>query len=152
MLLGQGRHGITCPPGVNPRWFAPEIIGQSQSLSKPSDIWSFGMLALELMTGEQPYSYIRRDVTVSLAVTSGKLPEHPGHSAESNGLCTELWSTMQRCWQIRPEDRLSMTEIRLCLENIQARNVYASINSGGTCNLVCIFCLVLIGDQNQGLL
>jgi son of sevenless-like protein len=152
MFLGQGGHGITCPPGVNPRWFAPEIIEQSMPLSKPSDIWSFGMLALELMTGEQPYNDIRREITVSLRVTKGELPKHPGRSAESRGLSTELWNLMQRCWRMRPEDRPSMTEIKLQLERIRTGQRSASIRSGETRDLVWIFCLGLTGDQNQGFL
>ena len=37
--------------GLNGRWIAPELI-RGQEAREASDVWSFGMVVLELMTGE----------------------------------------------------------------------------------------------------
>lgn len=38
-------------------WMAPEVI-QASTFSKSSDIWSYGVLLWELLTGEMPYKNI----------------------------------------------------------------------------------------------
>jgi hypothetical protein len=78
------------------------------------------MLALELMTGEQPFSHIQRDITVMFELTNGRLPERPTEPARSRGLGQALWDLMLRCWAQTPDSRPSMTEVRTILEQIKA--------------------------------
>jgi hypothetical protein len=78
------------------------------------------MLALELMTGEQPFSHIQKAISVMYEVTHGKLPEKPGEPANSRGLGQELWALMLRCWAQDPDSRPSMTEVRSIMEQIKA--------------------------------
>ncbi|EJD05064.1 kinase-like protein, partial [Fomitiporia mediterranea MF3/22] len=46
------------------RWLAYELLANSeqyQTATMESDTWSFGMTLLELLTGDQPYSHLKRD-------------------------------------------------------------------------------------------
>jgi serine/threonine protein kinase len=43
------------------RWLAPELIeGAISSPEKPSDVYSYAMAILELLTMKHPYAYLRR--------------------------------------------------------------------------------------------
>lgn len=55
-------------------WMAPEVI-QSSTFSKASDIWSYGVLLWELLTGEMPYKNIDAlAVAYGVAVNRLSLP------------------------------------------------------------------------------
>jgi len=58
------------------RWMAPECISY-QSFTDKSDVWSFGVLMLEVMTlGEQPYAG-RGNVEVISFIKQGGYPNQP---------------------------------------------------------------------------
>ncbi|TFK72558.1 ras GEF [Pluteus cervinus] len=111
--------GVTSVSGINPRWFAPEVVQQTEPLSTHADIWSFGMVCLEIISGQQPYSTISRDISVVRELDQGKTPERPGRHIMQQGLTDELWSLMQKCWQKKPRLRPSMTQVRLKLSSIR---------------------------------
>lgn len=104
---------------VNPRWSAPELVRETASVSTYSDVWSFGMLCLEVLTGELPYATIKKDYTVMQKVGDGEPPDHPGRVAEQNGLSKQMWTVMQKCWNRKPEARFSMTEVKHALLGIR---------------------------------
>jgi son of sevenless len=130
-LLTQVGQGQSCAPGVNPRWFAPELISQSGPTSTHSDIWSFGMLCLELMTGQQPFSELPRDINVMFALANKQTPQRPtkGVIATSEGLGQEMWSLMLKCWRPDPTTRPHMTELKLSLDRLRAE--YSPSQNGG---------------------
>ncbi|KAF8181559.1 ras guanine nucleotide exchange factor domain-containing protein [Pholiota molesta] len=104
-LRGCGK-GMTTTNNINPRWFAPELLQQHGHVSTHSDVWSFGMVCLELLSGEVPFSSIPRDIAVLRELDNGKLPKHPGRSATGAG---------SKCWQRKPESRPSIEEIKKSL-------------------------------------
>lgn len=97
---------------TNPRWSAPELLRQTGPISTYSDVWSFGMLCLEVLSGRPPYANIDLDVAVSLKVYQGELPDHPGSIAMRNGLSMQLWKLMLECWNLKPDARPSITEVK----------------------------------------
>ncbi|KAL5504910.1 hypothetical protein ACEPAH_7573 [Sanghuangporus vaninii] len=87
----------------NSRWKAPELLeDEVAKRTQKSDMWAFGMFAIEILTGELPFP----DATtpkITVAVHKNELPQRPAHPECSH----ELWTTIQRCWERCPEDRIS---------------------------------------------
>jgi hypothetical protein len=54
---GSGRGGLTRTGAVmgTPNYIAPELVNGARDATPPSDIWSFGVIAHELLTGALPF-------------------------------------------------------------------------------------------------
>ena len=93
------------------RWLAPERITTTSvaSPTEKADIWSFGLLCLEVFTGEDPY-HPYSDFYVGGQLAQGFPPEYPKSAAV--GLSSEMWVLMRSCWQFVPAERPSMSGIR----------------------------------------
>ncbi|KAF9642512.1 kinase-like protein [Thelephora ganbajun] len=83
----------------NPRWAAPEVL-EKGTCSKKSDIFSFGMVMIEVFTGAVPFGDMPSLVAMSV-ITKGKRPPRPAHPAFTDN----LWTLMQRCWDHDPSLR-----------------------------------------------
>ncbi|XP_068159903.1 mitogen-activated protein kinase kinase kinase isoform X2 [Drosophila tropicalis] len=94
-------------------WMPPEVISQS-TYSKSSDVWSYGVLLWELITGETPYKgFDPLSVAYGVAVNKLTLPIPK--------TCPETWgwgALMKSCWQIDPHTRPGFKEILKQLESI----------------------------------
>ncbi|KAJ7046529.1 ras guanine nucleotide exchange factor domain-containing protein [Mycena alexandri] len=108
-LTEDGYNGIASSDMANPRWCAPELFRNNSSPSKQSDVWSFAMVSLELMTGQPPYNNIPRDIAVLHELEQGKIPARPGRVATDRGLSDDLWAFMRKCWHKKPDSRPSAT-------------------------------------------
>ncbi|TFK42874.1 ras guanine nucleotide exchange factor domain-containing protein [Crucibulum laeve] len=124
-LLEECGQGMTSSPGINPRWIAPELLLKNAALSTHCDVWSFGMVCLELVTGEQPFSKITRDIAVQRELDHGKIPDRPGREATAQGLSDDMWNLMKKCWHKKPESRPSVAEVRRKLFEIQEISTYS---------------------------
>jgi hypothetical protein len=90
------------------------------------------MLSLELITGEHPFSELRHDVMVVLAVANSQIPKHPAGGAftTSDGLAEEMWQFMLKCWRRpEPKSRISMMDVKTTLECLRAK-YYTSQSQG----------------------
>ena len=101
---------------VTSRWLAPEIInpppnGNTPPLmeSKASDIFAFGMFAVEVFTGKVPFEEQRNDEVV-LHIWRGGRPEKPD-TAHAVGLTDEMWEFIKNCWQQDPNRRPTVVEV-----------------------------------------
>ncbi|KFQ33077.1 Mitogen-activated protein kinase kinase kinase MLK4, partial [Mesitornis unicolor] len=91
-------------------WMAPEVI-KSSMFSKGSDIWSYGVLLWELLTGEVPYRGID-GLAVAYGVAVNKL------TLPIPSTCPELFAKlMKECWEQDPHIRPSFA---LILEQLTA--------------------------------
>ncbi|XP_036992638.2 mitogen-activated protein kinase kinase kinase 21 [Artibeus jamaicensis] len=91
-------------------WMAPEVI-KSSLFSKGSDIWSYGVLLWELLTGEVPYRGID-GLAVAYGVAVNKL------TLPIPSTCPEPFAKlMKECWQQDPHIRPSFA---LILEQLTA--------------------------------
>ncbi|XP_043452224.1 mitogen-activated protein kinase kinase kinase 21 isoform X1 [Prionailurus bengalensis] len=91
-------------------WMAPEVI-KSSLFSKGSDIWSYGVLLWELLTGEVPYRGID-GLAVAYGVAVNKL------TLPIPSTCPEPFAKlMKECWQQDPHIRPSFP---LILEQLTA--------------------------------
>lgn len=122
------------------RWQARELVisddqdKESASVSRATDVWSFGMLCLEIMTGLRPYSHLRRDGEVIRDLIAKRLPLRPVDDAVTGrGLTDGLWSLMLSCWSWDASRRPSMTMIRQAMQ---------SMNPTGFTGVYCRHCVI----------
>ncbi|XP_012081103.1 uncharacterized protein LOC105641215 isoform X2 [Jatropha curcas] len=87
-------------------WMAPELLNGSSSLvSEKVDVFSFGVVLWELLTGEEPYADLHYGAIIGGIVSNTLRPPVP----ES---CDPEWrSLMERCWSSEPSERPNFTEI-----------------------------------------
>ncbi|XP_021850576.1 uncharacterized protein [Spinacia oleracea] len=87
-------------------WMAPELLNGSSSLvSEKVDVFSFGIVMWELLTGEEPYADLHYGAIIGGIVSNTLRPPVP----ES---CDPEWrSLMERCWSADPPERPNFTEI-----------------------------------------
>ncbi|GAB1609486.1 mitogen-activated protein kinase kinase kinase 11-like isoform X1 [Argonauta hians] len=92
-------------------WMAPEVIKMSK-FSKNSDVWSYGVVLWELLTGETPYKGIDAlGVAYGVAVNKLTLP--------LPSTCPAMFSElMTHCWRQEPHERPSFWQILKHLEEI----------------------------------
>ncbi|CAG9762478.1 unnamed protein product [Ceutorhynchus assimilis] len=92
-------------------WMAPEVIRDS-TFSKASDIWSYGVLLWELLTGEVPYKGIDT-LAVAYGVACNKL------TLPIPSTCPQPWrELMEKCWESDPHHRPSFEQILEDLDKI----------------------------------
>jgi len=89
------------------RWMAPELLGdQAPNISKETDIYAFGVTALEIISGQVPFTSYTNDGQVLLAVmVKEELPSRPDYVYDS------LWTLLNDCWIRDPSLRIRETRL-----------------------------------------
>ncbi|KAK7103858.1 hypothetical protein V1264_018670 [Littorina saxatilis] len=92
-------------------WMAPEVI-KSSRFSKSSDVWSYGVVLWELLTGETPYKGIDAlGVAYGVAINKLTLP--------IPSTCPHMFSKlMSDCWDQEPHTRPTFQNIVKRLDEI----------------------------------
>ncbi|KAG6467989.1 uncharacterized protein LOC122033636 [Zingiber officinale] len=87
-------------------WMAPELLGGKENkYSEMVDVFSFGIVMWELITGDEPYRDMHYGAIIGGIVSDTLRPPVP----ES---CDPEWrSLMEQCWATEPSQRPSFTEI-----------------------------------------
>lgn len=121
------------------RWMAPELHEDGGQMTLKSDIYSWGMTALELYSDKVPYSRIKMPGSVVMEVAMGRIPERPrpgmntGRSASMGGstmgaaggaregieIPDRLWELLVRCWSRDPAQRPTIQETIAELEDMR---------------------------------
>jgi len=91
----------------NFRWLAPELLGESDDdlpirPSKHSDIYSFGGIMLQVLTGRIPYYYIG-EAAVIRCIGNGVKPSRSRYPVVSD----KYWHFIEECWANNIHDRPS---------------------------------------------
>ncbi|XP_022753369.1 uncharacterized protein LOC111301727 isoform X2 [Durio zibethinus] len=96
-------------------WMAPELLsGKSNMVSEKIDVYSFGIVMWELLTGEEPYADIHCASIIGGIVNSNLRPKVPTW-------CDPEWKAlMENCWTSDPAERPSFSEISQKLRNMAA--------------------------------
>lgn len=101
-------------------WMAPEII-RGEACTDKIDVWSFGVVLWELLTGELPYKGV--DVAaVVWGVGSGKL-QLPIPESAPDGFTLLL----KQCWNAHPKHRPSFRQILLHLDILRSDTEFAAM-------------------------
>ncbi|KAJ1404688.1 Serine-threonine/tyrosine-protein kinase, catalytic domain [Sesbania bispinosa] len=87
-------------------WMAPELLnGSSNKVSEKVDVFSFGIVLWEILTGEEPYANMHYGAIIGGIVNNTLRPTIPSH-------CDPEWKTlMEQCWAPNPGARPAFTEI-----------------------------------------
>ncbi|KAL5699277.1 hypothetical protein ACHQM5_030205 [Ranunculus cassubicifolius] len=87
-------------------WMAPELLsGKSNMVSEKIDVYSFGIVMWELLTGEEPYADMHCASIIGGIVNDSLRPTIPSW-------CDPEWkSLMESSWASDPGERPSFTEI-----------------------------------------
>ncbi|XP_044505908.1 uncharacterized protein LOC123225758 [Mangifera indica] len=91
-------------------WMAPELLsGSSSKVSGKVDVFSFGIVLWEILTGEEPYANMHYGAIIGRIVNNTLRPTIPSN-------CDPEWQElMEQCWAPNPAARPSFTEIASCL-------------------------------------
>ncbi|KAK4434696.1 Serine/threonine-protein kinase EDR1 [Sesamum alatum] len=87
-------------------WMAPELLnGSSNKVSEKVDVFSFGIVLWEILTGEEPYANMHYGAIIGGIVNNTLRPTIPSY-------CDAEWRRlMEQCWAPNPAIRPSFTEI-----------------------------------------
>uniref|UniRef100_A0A2P2JZV6 Uncharacterized protein MANES_06G025700 n=2 Tax=Rhizophora mucronata TaxID=61149 RepID=A0A2P2JZV6_RHIMU len=96
-------------------WMAPELLsGKSHMVSEKIDVYSFGIVMWELLTGEEPYVDMHCASIIGGIVSNTLRPQIPTW-------CDPEWkSLMESCWASDPAERPSFSEISHRLRTMAA--------------------------------
>ncbi|KAM1172664.1 hypothetical protein ACFX2I_022729 [Malus domestica] len=96
-------------------WMAPELLsGKSNMVTEKIDVYSFGIVMWELLTGEEPYTDMHCASIIGGIVNNTLRPQIPTW-------CDPEWkSLMESCWASDPSHRPSFSEISQKLRNMAA--------------------------------
>ncbi|KAI9568799.1 kinase-like domain-containing protein [Boletus coccyginus] len=93
-VLTYLRRSTTRPGAL--RWIAPEQIDLENTFIRTtkSDIYSFGCVGLQVLSGKQPWSEVREEAAVVLRIARGYKPGRPA----SRPVDDLHWELIERCW------------------------------------------------------
>ncbi|KAK2664230.1 hypothetical protein Ddye_002804 [Dipteronia dyeriana] len=101
-------------------WYAPEVLAEQEQQSsmfkhtEKADVYSFGMLCFELLTGKVPFedSHLQGD-TMARNIRAGGRPLFPSSSPKY------IVNLTKRCWHTNPSQRPSFSSICRILRYIK---------------------------------
>jgi tRNA A-37 threonylcarbamoyl transferase component Bud32 len=98
-------------------WMAPELLNGSSSLvSEKVDVFSFGIVLWELLTGDEPYADLHYGAIIGGIVNNTLRPPIP----ES---CDPDWKIlMERCWSAEPSERPNFTDVANQLRSMASKS------------------------------
>ncbi|XP_019463447.1 PREDICTED: uncharacterized protein LOC109362248 [Lupinus angustifolius] len=96
-------------------WMAPELLsGKSTMVSEKIDVYSFGIVMWEVLTGDEPYANMHCASIIGGIVNGSLRPQTPTW-------CDPEWkSLMESCWASDPAERPSFSEISKKLRTMAA--------------------------------
>ncbi|KAF9785451.1 kinase-like domain-containing protein [Thelephora terrestris] len=97
---------VTEVQGYTARWAAPEVLGNGDKNTREADVFSFGMVVVEVFTGTCPFSEFTANFTIS-KIMDGERPDRP----QEPGLTDSVWDITRTCWSQDPGHRPTMPQV-----------------------------------------
>ncbi|KZV79317.1 kinase-like protein, partial [Exidia glandulosa HHB12029] len=106
------------------RWMAPELLANDDARhTTASDMWAFGCVVVEVLSGKVPYHDKRTDQMVIIAIAHGETPFRPatfiGEPWEV-ALEAKVWELALDCWASEPDDRPPVKPVLRRLKHLRA--------------------------------
>ncbi|KAF5353565.1 hypothetical protein D9756_008099 [Leucocoprinus leucothites] len=109
--------------GFSNRWAAPELLEDDAQATQASDIWAFGCVCYEILTGLLPFNELS-EVQLIRALLTGSLPGRTsmtlvtvqGSNRVWNAMEQLIWEQVGHCWIRQPEQRPNIQQILLKLQ------------------------------------
>ncbi|KIO25546.1 hypothetical protein M407DRAFT_25144 [Tulasnella calospora MUT 4182] len=114
VTLADDPTGLTTPnvgQGTT-RWIAPEVLLGEPATAK-ADVYSFGILALEIMSDKLPYYKLQVHAAVILAKARGKVPSR--ESYPELPAMDPFWPLLMQCWDSDADARPGMDKVHSTL-------------------------------------
>ncbi|KAG1848297.1 kinase-like domain-containing protein [Suillus subalutaceus] len=112
-LVGQSHLAISSVRPGAIRYAAPELVLPDNAREVPvplekADIYSFGCIMLQVLSGRRPWSEITGDPFIIVSMSQGRGPQRP----DGHPIIIDLdWEFIQKCLQFGPELRPSAEEV-----------------------------------------
>ncbi len=88
---------------VTRQWSAPEMVLDMPMITAACDVWSFGMLMYEMLTGKIPYADVA-EMSLLACIAKGATPD-------VSGIDNKFVAVLSKCWQKHPANRLSASQL-----------------------------------------
>jgi len=113
-------------------YMAPELLSESNHPSKEADIYAFGMVAYEVVTGA-PLSGQHGMVEVPTLTVQGWRPSKP-EDPVGVGFGQGMWEFIEKCWDGNPKQRPIARE---AVEHFKHATHTSMVVNPGPTTLVC---------------
>ena len=90
------------------RYMAPELFARGAKPSKEADMYAFGMVVYEVVTGARPFGQ-RRAIELPVLATKGIRPNRP-EDPVAVGFGRGTWEFAEKCWDAKWEQRPTARE------------------------------------------
>ncbi|KAJ8567667.1 hypothetical protein K7X08_019875 [Anisodus acutangulus] len=107
----QAQTGVMTAETGTYRWMAPEVI-EHKPYDHKADVFSFGIVVWELLTGEIPYAYLTPLQAAIGVVQQGLRPTIPKSTHP------KLVELLEKCWQQDPTQRPDFSELLDILQQL----------------------------------
>ncbi|KAG2076583.1 kinase-like protein [Suillus decipiens] len=111
------------------RWLAPELYSAEDSacvVTTQSDIYSFGSIMLQVLTGNLPWPHLTHDFQICQAIN--RQTEHPRPTDAH--VTDKCWNFIASCWSKAPIDRPSAKEVLQFIDDELVLYDRGNVNDG----------------------